>query len=296
MWYEQQVSLYSTHNDNIGTIATLREILFCDFARDLDTIIDLRRLDHEVPDYKARKKALKDTIQGYTPASLLTARGLTEEEKKQGMTIQSKVVHLTGITSIDFDQLEQYDINEVKRAIGALPFVCYCGLSASGAGLFALVLIAEPERQREYVEHIFEVFKYYGIPPDTTKGRNVNDLRYVSYDSNPVINDNPEPLRIAIKPKKKPLPQKQLVTYQNGEGKKIKALNNAVSDISNAQVGQRWGIVQHWAYALGGFREAGLLGVLQDAIKANTAFTGEEQKYCKCAADCFSAGALKPWT
>lgn len=283
MWLDQQVSLYRNKLDNIGTKATLRDILFCEFARDLDTIIDLRRLDRRAPDFKNKKDELKSIIQGYTPAAVLSQRS------------QEAVIHRTGIISIDFDDLDQYDISEVKQAIGALPFVGYCGLSASGAGLFALVLIAEPEKQREYVEHLFDVFKYYSIPPDTTKGRNVNDLRYVSYDSNPIINDNPEPLRLAIKAKKRQEVKQPVRIYQSDEMKKMKAVNNAVSNISGAQIGQRWGIVQHWSYSLGGFGDAGLLEVVKDAIRANAAFNGQEEKYFKCAADCFSAGKLKPW-
>lgn len=286
MWLDQQVSIFDTHTAQ-GHPATLREILFTSFAvphggrNDLDTIITMRQLNPDDTDYDTRKRALKNTLQAYTPA------GFMIERKEEA------VISRTGIISIDFDDLEQYDINEVKQAIGALPFVGYCGLSVSGRGLFALVLIAEPDRQREYAEHLFEVFNHYGIPPDTSKGRNVNDLRYVSYDSNPVINDYPEPLRIKHrKPKAAPKPVKQQI-YQSDEMKKAKAVNNAVSNIASAQVGQRWGIVQHWAYSLGGFGDTGLLDILQNAIKANPAFTGQEDKYFKCAADCFDAGAKK---
>lgn len=298
MWYNQQVSLYTNHWDKVGRPVPLREALFTWFAvphvddygrthQDFDTLIELRKLDPESADYKTHKKKLKDTLQGFTPAGHLKLR------EHENVIVEKH----TGIISIDFDELEQYDMNEVKQAIGSLPFVGYCGLSASGKGLFALVLIAEPERQREYAEHLFEVFKHYGIPPDTTKGRNVNDLRYVSYDSNPVINDNPEPLRIKrFKPKPAPQPTRQVKVYQSDEMKKAKAVNNAVSNISQAQVGQRWGIIQHWAYSLGGFGDAGLLDYVTDAIKGNTAFAGEEMKYIKCAVDCFSAGRAKPWT
>lgn len=295
MWLDQQVSIYSTHGDNVGRPATLREVLFCEFARDLDTIIDLRRLDPGSPNYKTSKKSLKDTLQGYTPASLLTVRGLTDEEKDAGMTIDEKVISRTGVISIDFDQLEQYDISEVKQAIGALPFVGYCGLSASGKGLFALVLIAEPEKQREYAEHLFEVFTHYGIPPDTSKGRNVNDLRYVSYDSNPVINDYPEPLRIKHKkPKAAPKPVKQQI-YQSDEMKKAKAVNNAIAEIAHAQVGQRFEIVRRKAFALGGYRDRAALEILKDAIKAAPSFTGQEHKYLKHADEGFAAGTKKPF-
>jgi hypothetical protein len=287
MWLDQQVSLFDTHTAQ-GHPATLREILFTSFAvphggrNDLDTIITMRQLNPNDADYDTRKKELKKTLQGYTPAGLMTERK------------QEAVISRTGIISIDFDDLEQYDINEVKQAIGALPFVGYCGLSVSGRGLFALVLTAEPERQREYAEHLFEVFNHYGIPPDRSKGRNVNDLRYVSYDSNPVINDNPEPLRIKrFKTRPAIQPVRQPKVYQSDEMKKMKAVNNAVSNISSAQVGQRWGIIQHWSYSLGGFGDPGLLDIVQEAIRTSPAFTGQEQKYYKCAADCFREGSGK---
>jgi hypothetical protein len=288
MWLDQQVSLFDTHTAQVGTVATLRDVLFTLFAvphggrNDLDTIITLRQLNPDDTNYDTRKRELKNTLQGYTPSGHMT------ERKKEA------VISRTGIISVDFDDLEQFDISEVKQAIGALPFVGYCGLSVSGRGLFALVLIAEPERQREYAEHLFDVFNHYGLPPDTSKGRNVNDLRYVSYDSNPVINDYPEPLRIKrFKPKPAPQTQKQQKVYQSDESRKTKAVNNAVRNIADAQVGQRWGVIQHWAYSLGGFGDPGLLEVLKDAIRNNSAFTGQEEKYFKCAADCFRDGSSK---
>lgn len=298
MWLNQQVSLFNTHHAQVGKSTTLRDILFTAFAvphdgrNDLDTIIDLRKLDPNDAEYDIKKRKLKSTMQGYTPAATLITRGLTDQEKEAGMKIEDKVIARTGVVPIDFDDLEQYDISEVKQAIGALPFVGYCGLSVSGRGLFALVVTAEPTRQKEYANHLWEVFKHYGIPPDTSKGGNVNDLRYVSYDSNPVIRDYPEPLRIKrFKPKPAHQPQRQQKVYQSDEMKKSKAVNNAVSNICTAQVGQRWGIVQHWAYSLGGFGDPGLLDLLQDAIRSSPAFAGQEQKYCQCAVDCFTAGS-----
>lgn len=292
MWLDKQVSVFDTHTAQVGTPATFREIFYTPICAlphhgqctDLDAIISLRQLSPDDTDYDTRKRELKNTLQGYTPAGLMT------ERKKEA------VISRTGIISIDFDDLEQYDISEVKQAIGALPFVGYCGLSVSGRGLFALVLIAEPDRQREYAEHLFEVFNHYSIPPDTTKGRNVNDLRYVSYDSNPVINDCPEPLRIAIRAKKKPEATRPVTAYQCDEMKKVKAVNNAVSNINNAQIGQRFEIVRHWSYALGGFGDAGLLDIIKDTIRATPAFTGQETKYLKHAVEGFEAGSKRLFT
>jgi VirE N-terminal domain. len=279
MWYDQQVSLYDTHNDRTGRPATIREILFCEFARDLDILITLRSLS---PDEKGKKKALKDTLQGYTPAALLATR-------EHGKVT---VIKHTGVISIDFDQLDDYDLDEVKQAIGALPFVGYCGLSASGKGLFALVLIAEPERQREYAEHLFEVFKHYGLPPDTSKGRNVNDLRYVSYDSRPMINDNPEPLRVTFKPK--PLKKQTVHKPVQWISSPNPIITNGIQKITQAQVGQRWHTVQQVAFTFGGLGDPSLLATIKEAIDRNPAFTGQEDHYRKCATDCFNAGMLKP--
>lgn len=300
MWLHQQVSLFNTHHSQVGTTTTLEDILFTAFAvphdgrNDLDTIIDLRKLDPADAEYDIKKRKLKSTMQGYTPAATMITRGLTEEEKKAGMKIEEKVIARTGIVPIDFDHLEHYDINEVKQAIGALPFVAYCGKSVSGLGLFALILTAEPGMQKVYAEHLWGVFEHYGIPPDKTKGGNVNDLRYVSYDSNPVINDSPEPLRIKyFKPKPAHQPTRQPKVYQSDEMKKAKAVNNAVSNIAIAQVGQRFEIVRHWSYALGGFGDAGLLEIIKDAIRATPSFTGQEQKYLKHADEGFAAGSRK---
>jgi VirE N-terminal domain. len=289
MWHNQQVSLYDTHNDKVGRPAVLWEIIKTWFGvphnsrNDFDTILALRALNPDDPDYKNRKKALKDTLQGYTPAALLATR----EHGKVA------VIKHTGIISIDFDQLDDYDLDEVKQAIGALPFVGYCGLSASGKGLFALVLIAEPERQREYAEHLFEVFKHYGLPPDTTKGRNVNDLRYVSYDSRPVINFNAEPLRVTFKPK----PLKKQTVYkpvQWSRGGANPIVTNGIQKIAQAQVGQRWHTVQQVAFTFGGLGDPSLLSLIKDAIAGNPSFTGQEDHYRKCATDCFNAGMSKP--
>lgn len=285
----------------MGTSTTLRDVLFTAFAvphdgrNDLDTIIDLRKLDPNDSEYDIKKRKLKKTMQGYTPAATLLTRGLTEDEEQAGMKIEDKVIVRTGIVPIDFDDLEQYDISEVKQAIGALPFVGYCGLSVSGRGLFALVVTAEPNRQKEYASHLWDVFDYYGIPPDRTKGGNVNDLRYVSYDSNPVIRDYPVPLHIKrFKPK--PAPKRQPAPiYQNNNGKQEKAVSNAIIAITNAQIGQRFETVRRKAYALAGFGDPGLLDIIQDAIRATPAFTGQESKYLKHAIEGFEAGSKKPF-
>jgi len=118
------------------------------------------------------------------------------QSRKKGNVI---AIESTGIMQLDFDHssIRDYDIKELKQAVFSLPFVGFCGLSCSGTGFYALILIEEPEKLSEYAEHCFEIFKTeYGINVDTTKGRLLQDLRYISYDANMLLRGNPDPLRI----------------------------------------------------------------------------------------------------
>lgn len=284
MWEDYQVSFYKNHYDTTGEVVTLRDALYWKFYTGFEAIMQLRALDPADPDYDKNKKKIKDGLPGFTPSALLATR------ETGNVTVTSR----TGLIQFDIDT-DMYDLDELKAAIFALPFVAWCGLSCSGRGIYALVLIAEPERQREYVEHCFKVFKDYGIPIDTSKGRNAHDLRYVSYDSRPLWRDYPEPLLIKHFRAQQRQQSKPIQRYQNSDAAKEAAVKRAVNEISMAQVGQRWQTVQKWAYSIGGLQDSELLPVIEQAITNNSAFAGAEDKYRKCAADCFAAGSNKPF-
>lgn len=283
MWDQQQVSFYRNHYDNIGEPATLRDILYWKFQAGLDAIVAMRKLDPADPEYDKKKKELKKSLPGFTPSALLATR------EAGNITITKR----TGLIQFDIDT-DLFDLDELKACIFNLPFVAWVGLSCSGRGIYALVSIAEPDRQREYVEHCFKVFQEYGIPIDTSKGRNPHDLRYVSYDSNPLFRDDPQPLRIKQFKTNKRAESKPAYQNQSSDIIKERRLQSAVNEIMAAQVGQRWQTVQKWAYTIGGLRDKSLLSVIEQAIKNNSAFAGMEDKYLRCAADCFTAGELKP--
>lgn len=83
-WLDIETSLYKCQADNTGRPETFRNILLCEFgirhkwftasdngiSNDLDTIIQLKKLDRNATDYKSKAKALKATLQAYTPAAL----------------------------------------------------------------------------------------------------------------------------------------------------------------------------------------------------------------------------------
>ena len=285
-WMNTQVSLYSTHADNTGRPATIRQVLLNDCIHDLPTLIKLSKLDRQAPDYKQQKQALKATLQCYTPAALLAskARGQVSE------------ILRTGIMQLDFDHegISEYDVEELKACVFSLPFIGFCGLSCSGDGFYALALIAEPERLSAYAEHCFDVLLSYGIKADTSKGKKVENLRYVSYDSRMLIRENPVPLKIN---RFKPVPQPKPV-YASTSGQEITPKHPLVKKqlelILTATVGCRWQTVQKAAYTLGGLGDPGLLDDITACIQRNLAFAGQEAKYTTCALKCFADGALQP--
>lgn len=280
---KQQVSLYSSHNDKQGGIVAIGEVLTSRFADNISDIIELRKIDHTSTDYLQSKREIKSRLQCFSPSATLINR--------------KDVDKLTGILQIDFDakDCEGYDIDELKAAVFALPFICLVSLSCSGAGFYALALIAEPDKQKEYAAHIFKVLEQYGLSCDTSKGRNYNDLRYVSYDANMDWKVDVEPLRIKqFKPQISPKIHCQdnyAIKHRKGNNGGIIA--SQANQVLTAQIGGRWQVVQQAAYTLGGYGAG--LEAIEQAIYSNPAFNGEEKKYLKCAADCYKAGQLKPF-
>jgi len=287
-WIDKQVSLYTTFNDNTGQPATYREIIFSLFAKDLPAIIGLRKLDREATDYKIQAKPFKAGLQCFTPAALLV-------NKAQGNVIE---INRTGVMQLDFDYdgIKDYDLEEIKQCVFRLPFIGFCGTSCSGSGFYALALIAEPERLSEYAGHCFEVLKGYGIKADESKGKKPENLRFISYDANMLVRNNPEPLHVSqFKAKQAPKVIQPYTFTPSQNSNSNAALNAGLKELQDVQSGSRWETVQKTAYSIGGLNNYSFLQDIMNTINSNPAFTGEELKYCKCAKDCFNAGISKPF-
>lgn len=290
-WMDKQVSLYTSHHDVIGRAATFRQILFSEFGDCFSIIYQLRQTEAayeagklDSADYKRKKAGLKSKLPGFAPAALL-------QQRTAGSVIE---IGRSGVMQLDFDypDIKDYDIEELKQCVFSLPFIGFCSLSCSGKGFFALAMIAEPGRLNEYAERCFEVLLKYGIKVDSSKGKNVNDLRYLSYDANMLIRENPEVLK--IEQFKTNTTQKIIkpIVYSkrtfNGENP---FLRKGIDALRGVQVGNRWSTVQKVAYFQGKlFKDPNLIFGIRQAIESNGAFAGEEKKYLKCAEDCFKAG------
>jgi hypothetical protein len=303
-WLETEVSIYNYHGDNTGQPMTFREILFTQVGiphnvwvphlekevrgTDIDTIIKLRELDRNAPDYDKKKTELKALLHAYTPAALLATK------KKNNVQVISRTI----IMQIDFDYaaIRQYDLEDLKRAVFALPFIAFCGLSCSGDGFYALAAIAEPDRLAEYAEHIFEVLKQFGVPPDESKGKKVENLRYLSYDSKMLIREDPEPLKVT-RFKRKEAPK---ISTQDLTGQIPRRPENLVTKqlelLKNAAQGNRFNAVREVSFTLGGLGDASVLDLIIQEISANQVFNQGRQGFVKTATDCFRDGKLKPLT
>jgi hypothetical protein len=284
-WQEKRVSLYRTHSDNIGRPATLRDIIMSAGLQDISTLIELRKLDPEQRGYKKLTYPFKGSLQAFTPAALLATK------EKENV----KVIEMSGMLQLDFDyeKIKKYDIEELKQAVFALPFIGFCGLSCSGTGFYALAAIGDTRKLTQYAEHCFEIFQEYSIPLDTSKGRNAQDLRYVSYDKNMLIRGNPEVLHVTnfrTKAIPKEKPKHMTYSFTGCSGLVAAQLNK----IRTATIGNRWLSVQQVAFTLGGKGDRSALDNIKQEIISNPEFEGEHEKYFKCAETCFEDGSLKP--
>lgn len=281
-WLEFTTSYYSSYYDTTGTRTTFCDILFHQCFRFSGILQELKSLDETSSNYSKEKTRLK---------SLLSLYALNLLETRTG-----KVLNRSGLIQFDFDynEIYAYDIGELIEAIYSLPFIAFVSRSCSGKGIYAFAMIAEPDKQKEYAEHCFRIFSNYGVNPDTSKGRNPNDLRYISIDTAFMKwREHPEPLKI-----------ERLITHQSQPsviGKIMTTshlpnltINRALQNINNAQHGNRFPTVQKYAYVLGGYRDESLLVSLTDIIQNNPVYANERRKLMKCAEDCFRAGFNKP--
>lgn len=103
------------------------------------------------------------------------------------------LVRRTGWVALDIDQADNPHIKDaaaLRDEISKICYVAFSALSVSGSGVWALVKVANPDRQADHFDQLVKDFEYLNIQLDTSKGRNPNDKRFLSYDPNAVIKDD----------------------------------------------------------------------------------------------------------
>lgn len=101
---------------------------------------------------------------------------------------------------IDIDQKDNTNItnfSEFKDFAEAFPWVAYCGLSCRGKGFFLVIPYADSTKHKKYFDFIEKLFSLYGVVIDRTC-RNINRLRFVSFDDEPYINEDATPFDFVL--------------------------------------------------------------------------------------------------
>jgi hypothetical protein len=299
-WMDYNTGLFPCVQNNNGVLVSYKYSFFTAFAvphnwfykddntdqwingnsNDLDTILSLRTLNINSEDYAAKKLQAKLTIQCIMPSASC-------DYKKKG---SENILTYNPFLQLDFDNLHEYDIEEVRQAIIDLPFVCLVQKSVSGFGLWALVMIEEPGKLAAYAEHCFTLFEKYKIPIDTGKGMNPTQLRFLSWDQNIVWRDDPKPLKVKrFNTRKVEVKKSKPVVFNTDSSALIKW---ALKEITAAQIGQRFETVRKIAYTLGGHNTG--LDEIKQAIEFSSQYQGVTKKYLRHADEAFQAGQKNP--
>lgn len=174
------VSTYKNKEDTAPKTAKL-----CDVLAD-------KKYKHLVEKIRAttdetEQKKLKLKLPCCTPSCV------TEED--------GQITH-TGIIcqDIDFkDNTSVTNFSDFKKLISKIESVAYCSLSASGKGYFALIPISNPAKHLEHFLSLELDFARCGITIDPAC-KNVNRLRFATYDAEPYINLNAKPYNFVYNP------------------------------------------------------------------------------------------------
>ena len=171
--FDARISIYRNAHDNAGEPGTLGQFLF-DYSESNAAAISAIRLCHD----KAERTRLKAAL----PAA--TISGYFYPTRSRAHLVQH-----SGLLAVDIDAQDNVDIDmtQVKRLLSKMDCVAYAAYSVSGAGLFAIIPIAYPNRHKAHFEMMRRDFMNLNIIIDGACS-DVTRLRYVSWDSEPYIN------------------------------------------------------------------------------------------------------------
>lgn len=123
---------------------------------------------------------------------LLSAATFSSVQGKDKRGEKNHLKH-SGFIQFDIDgkdhesMKDQDGVLKMKDFVSKLKYTAYCGLSASGMGVWGLFKIKYTDRHLEHFEAMFKSFKAMGIDLDR-KPKNVASLRFIAYDQDAYIN------------------------------------------------------------------------------------------------------------
>lgn len=136
---------------------------------------------------KSAQDELKKRLPAFTPAALL-------HHRKRDTSFAEKIAQQRPVMMGDVDQKDNpgVDMAELKKHLARLRYVLLCGYSVR-RGLWFVVRLPDhqtPETLAAHFRHLQKLFsQVFGIVLDSTKGGNPTDLRFVSCDTAPYLNE-----------------------------------------------------------------------------------------------------------
>lgn len=158
-------------------------------------------------------KSQKKQLPGITPSALI-AEG--EGRKMTDFINDDNLQAVTDWFQFDIDLAENKHLQKNPnltaetirdRLASESPYVAYCALSCSGYGVWGLIKLEDSANHSEHFRALIEDFQQANIQLDTSKGGNLNDFRFYSYDSEAHINPNYRIYRKRKKPEPEPVPE-----------------------------------------------------------------------------------------
>ena len=201
------------------------------------------------------QKELKKQLPAITPVAWL-------HHRKRDTPFAERIRQQWSLLMGDVDKKDNpgVDMSELKRHISRLPYVLLCAYSVRG-GLWFVVRLPDqqtPETLAAHFRYVQKLFSQkFGIKLDTSKGGNPTDLRFVSYDADPYINEAAEVLTGTYTPKPpKPRPRPVCQNRYSGSDEGT-LLTRLVRFAEGATEGNRHETLLKAATTAGGFVAAG---------------------------------------
>lgn len=124
------------------------------------------------------RKTLKCKLPAITPS------GIFHKRSNKGLVEPSYLI------CIDIDGKDNpsiSDMGRLKERLSKLPYIMYCGLSASGTGLFCIIPYEDFQKHKLYFYSLEQKFRDMGIMVDSSCS-DIARLRIASYDEYPYFN------------------------------------------------------------------------------------------------------------
>jgi hypothetical protein len=224
---------------------------------------------------KHKQDEMKKHLSAFTLALL--------RHRKKDTSFEEKIIYQWSLLMGDIDQKDNpgVDMAELKTHLCTLPYVLLCAYSVRG-GLWFVVRLPDhqtPDTLAAHFRYLQKLFtNKFDIKLDSTKGGKPTDLRFVSFDAAPYLNDDATVFSGTYTP---PPPRRKQVPYnpstKDDEGK---LLARVVKVVNSAGEGVRHESLLKAARLAGGFIGADRLDE-QNAILALETIASEWPQFGK---------------